>query len=64
MWAYGRTTKVRADGRRGLFGSRAGMPVCPLCGEPFEACLCVCPYCGDRNGCRCCIGYGLATGGD
>lgn len=64
MWAHDRTPRNRADGRRGHFGSRGATPLCPLCGEPFEACLCVCPYCGDRNGCRCCIGYGLATGGD
>jgi hypothetical protein len=40
------------------------VPTCPLCGEFIEACLCVCPFCGERSGCTCCIGYGVATGGD
>ena len=36
---------------------------CPLCGRPLEACACVCPFCGESADCRCCIGYGVATGG-
>lgn len=37
---------------------------CAACGSPFEECTCVCPFCSERDGCRCCIGLGIATGGD
>jgi hypothetical protein len=37
---------------------------CPLCGQRIDECVCVCPFCGERNSCRCCIGLGVATGGD
>ncbi len=40
------------------------VPTCHACGRPFESCACVCPYCGEGSGCRCCIGLGIATGGD
>ncbi len=39
-------------------------PSCPDCGQPLDECACVCPFCGERDGCRCCIGLGIATGGD
>jgi len=38
--------------------------MCPSCGRRLDECACVCPFCGERNGCRCCIGLGIATGGD
>lgn len=37
---------------------------CHACGQSLDECACVCPFCGERNGCRCCIGLGIATGGD
>jgi len=37
---------------------------CTLCGHRLDECACVCPFCGERTGCRCCIGLGIATGGD
>ena len=37
---------------------------CPACGRVLDDCACVCPFCGERDGCRCCIGLGVATGGD
>ncbi len=39
-------------------------PTCHACSQPLDECICVCPFCGERNGCRCCIGLGIATGGD
>lgn len=42
----------------------AAAAACPLCGVRLEECACVCPFCGERAGCRCCIGLGIATGGD
>ena len=39
-------------------------PVCHGCGQPLDECACVCPFCGERTGCHCCIGLGIATGGD
>ncbi|HEY5606395.1 MAG TPA: hypothetical protein VIL45_07760 [Thermoplasmata archaeon] len=44
-------------------GSDSFWFTCPRCGQPLEACSCVCPFCGESAGCRCCIGYGVATGG-
>ena len=41
-----------------------GLLNCHACGQPLDECACVCPFCGERNGCRCCIGPGIATGGD
>ncbi len=40
------------------------VPACHLCGRRLDECVCVCPFCGERDGCRCCIGLGIATGGD
>ncbi len=40
------------------------VPACPACAHLLDDCACVCPFCGERNGCRCCIGLGIATGGD
>jgi len=40
------------------------VPTCEPCGQFVEECTCVCPFCGERNGCTCCIGFGVATGGD
>ncbi len=37
---------------------------CSACGRPLDECVCVCPFCSERDGCRCCIGLGIATGGD
>ncbi len=42
----------------------AWTPKCFACGLPLDECACVCPFCGERDGCRCCIGMGIATGGD
>ena len=39
-------------------------PSCHLCGHRLDDCVCVCPFCGEGVGCRCCIGLGIATGGD
>ena len=63
MWAYGRPRRAKTQARRIRLDLTSDMLVCHECAEPLEACVCVCPYCGDRDGCRCCIGYGLATGG-
>jgi len=54
---------VRERMRRAMYGY-LGWATCPPCGRFIEDCACVCPFCGERNGCRCCIGFGLATGGD
>jgi hypothetical protein len=40
------------------------IPTCPVCDAFIEDCSCACPFCGERAGCTCCIGYGVATGGD
>ncbi|HKZ89871.1 MAG TPA: hypothetical protein VJ300_06410 [Thermoplasmata archaeon] len=39
------------------------IPTCPPCGEFIDACACVCSFCGESQGCRCVIGFGVATGG-
>ena len=49
--------------RQAMYGY-LGWATCPPCGRYIEDCACVCPFCGERNGCRCCIGLGIATGGD
>lgn len=50
--------------RRELYDYPGWVPTCPVCKRFIEECACVCPFCGERDGCRCCIGLGLATGGD
>jgi len=55
--------KVRDRVRRSFAAFGGWVPTCPPCGEFIEDCACVCPWCGERSGCRCAIGYGLATGG-
>ncbi len=36
---------------------------CPNCKNDIDHCTCGCPYCGQKEGCDCAIGYGVATGG-
>lgn len=45
------------------YGYPGWTPSCPTCGFSLDECACVCAFCGERDGCRCCIGLGIATGG-
>ncbi|HEY7588228.1 MAG TPA: hypothetical protein VIB49_05730 [Thermoplasmata archaeon] len=55
---------LRGRNRRPMFRIGGWIPTCPPCGNYIEDCACVCAYCGERNGCRCCIGFGVPTVGD
>ena len=54
---------LRGGGRWSMKAFGGWVPTCPPCGEFIDDCACVCAFCGERAGCRCVIGYGLATGG-
>lgn len=63
MRTVGRAARIRERVRRIAESYGGWVPTCPPCGEFVEECACVCSFCGEREGCLCAIGYGVATGG-
>lgn len=58
------STNRGRDWARGHYDYPDWVLACHACGRPLDECACVCPFCGERNACGCCIGLGVATGGD
>ncbi len=58
------STDRARDRARVHYGYPGWVPSCPSCGAALDECVCVCPFCFERDGCLCCIGPGIATGGD
>lgn len=58
-----RSARLRERIRRIAEAYGGWVPTCPVCGEFIEECVCTCRFCGERAGCHCAIGFGVATGG-